>query len=107
MKTLDIKQRKWIAEAPTPGEAKRRGRSVKLRPDWEEVKEEVMLEGLRLKFRIPEFREGLRATQSAILIEGTTWHDNEWGNCTCEKCKDIPGKNKLGKLLMKVRSELI
>lgn len=107
MKTLDIKQRKWIAKAPTPGEAKRRGRAVELRPDWEEIKEEVMLEGLRLKFRIPEFREGLRATQSAILIEGTTWHDNEWGNCTCEKCKDIPGKNKLGKLLMKVRSELM
>jgi ribA/ribD-fused uncharacterized protein len=106
MKTLDPKERGWIASAPTPGEAKRRGRSVKLRPDWEEVKEQVMLDGLRLKFKIPAMREVLLSTQSAELIEGNWWHDNTWGDCYCDKCKDIEGKNMLGKLLMKVRSEL-
>ena len=106
MKTLDLKERGWIASAPTPGEAKRRGRAVKLRPDWEEVKEQVMLDGLRLKFKIPAMREVLLSTQSAELIEGNTWHDNTWGNCSCDACKDIEGKNMLGKLLMKVRAEL-
>lgn len=105
MKTLDLKQRGWIASAPTPGEAKRRGRAVQLRPDWEEVKDEVMLEGLRLKFKIPALREALLETQSAELIEGNTWHDREWGVCNCPKCGGV-GKNKLGKLLMQVRSEL-
>ena len=105
MKTLDLKERGWIASAPTPGEAKRRGRAIKLRPDWEEVKEQVMLDGLRLKFKIPAMREVLLSTQSAELIEGNTWHDCEWGVCSCPKCGGV-GNNKLGKLLMKVRSEL-
>lgn len=105
MKTLDPKERGWIAAAPTPGEAKRRGRAVKLRPDWEEVKEQIMLDGLRLKFKIPAMREVLLSTQSAELIEGNTWHDCEWGVCSCSKCGGV-GNNKLGKLLMKVRSEL-
>lgn len=106
MKSTDLKTRKWIADAPTPGEAKRRGRTIQLRPDWEEVKEQVMLDGLRLKFKIPALREKLLETRSSELVEGNTWHDNTWGNCSCDKCKDIEGKNMLGKLLMKVRSEL-
>ena len=105
MKTTDLKQRRWIANASTPGEAKRRGRSIELRPDWEDIKEDVMLEGLRLKFKIPALREALLNTQSAELIEGNTWHDCEWGICSCSRCGGI-GNNKLGKLLMKVRSEL-
>lgn len=106
MKSTDLKTRKWIADASTPGEAKRRGRTIQLRLDWEEVKEQVMLDGLRLKFKIPAMREALLSTQSAELIEGNWWHDNTWGDCLCDKCKDIEGKNMLGKLLMKVRSEL-
>ena len=105
MKTTDLKQRRWIANASTPGEAKRRGRSVVLRPDWEDIKEDVMLEGLRLKFKIPALREALLNTQSAELVEGNTWHDCEWGICSCSRCGGV-GNNKLGKLLMKVRSEL-
>ena len=50
MKTLDQEERKKIAAAATPGKAKRMGRQVQLREDWEEIKEAVMLEGLYLKF---------------------------------------------------------
>ena len=50
MKTLDIDERKAIAAAETPGLAKRMGRNVKLRPDWEAVKVDVMRLGLILKF---------------------------------------------------------
>ena len=106
MKTLDPKERLWIACAETPGVAKRRGRQCTLRPDWEQIKEEVMLTGLRLKFAIPTLRIQLLMTGNEELIEGTTWHDNEWGDCSCERCKNIPGKNKLGKLLMQVRAEI-
>lgn len=106
MKTLNPEERKAIAGADTPGKAKRLGRKCHLRTDWEQVKEQVMLRGLRIKFSNPELREKLLATGSHELIEGTTWHDNEWGNCTCWKCRNKPGRNKLGKLLMQVREEV-
>ena len=94
-----------IATAKTPGQAKRAGRRAVLRHDWEDVKEQVMEDGLRLKFADPELKQKLIATHPHELVEGTTWHDNEWGNCSCDRCRNIPGKNKLGKILMKLRDE--
>lgn len=106
-KTFDVKQRQQIANLKTPGEAKRAGRrEVVLRKDWEEVKDGIMYELLKEKFKNPELKSKLLDTGDEFLEEGTMWHDNYWGNCYCEKCKDIVGKNILGKLLMKVRDEL-
>jgi predicted NAD-dependent protein-ADP-ribosyltransferase YbiA (DUF1768 family) len=82
------------------------GRKVQLRPDWEKVKEYYMELGLRLKFENPSLRQKLLETGSDELIEGNSWHDNEWGSCYCARCQNIAGKNKLGKLLMKLREEL-
>lgn len=106
MKTMDIEERKYIAKLESPSLAKRAGRIVKLRADWEKIKDCVMLDCLRLKFAIPELREKLLNTNNAMLIEGNTWHDNYWGDCKCEKCKHITGKNKLGYLLNVVRNEI-
>lgn len=106
MKTLDPKERAWIASAETAGIAKRRGRTCALRPDWEQIKEEVMLTGLRLKFAHPSLRTQLITTGNQELVEGNWWHDNTWGNCSCERCHAIHGQNKLGKLLMQVRTEI-
>ena len=103
MKTLDNDERCQIANCLTPGQAKRMGRRVALRSDWEKVKEDVMFEGLCLKFSDEQLADWLLETGDEYLEEGTTWHDNEWGNCSCSKCKNIVGKNKLGKLLMRVR----
>ena len=103
MKTLDINERRAIANCRTPGQAKRMGRRVALRPDWEDIKESVMLEGLCLKFADEQLADWLLETGDEELVEGTTWHDNEWGNCSCPKCAHIEGKNKLGRLLMIVR----
>ena len=103
MKTLDINERRAIANCRTPGRAKRMGRRVALRHDWEDVKESVMLEGLCLKFTDEQLADWLLETGDEELVEGTTWHDNEWGNCSCPKCAHIEGKNKLGRLLMIVR----
>ena len=106
-KTLSMEEFCDIVAASTPGQAKRLGRKVQLRPDWEHVKEQVMLTGVRLKFsQDPVLREKLIATGDEFLEEGTLWHDNEWGNCRCANCAHITGRNKLGKILMQVRDEL-
>ena len=89
-----------IAYAPTPGEAKRLGRKIRLRSDWEEIKDKVMLTGLRKKFADPELRKLLLATGDEELIEGNYWGDTYWGVC------NGVGQNKLGKLLMQVREEI-
>ena len=105
MKTLDQKEHMKIAAAPTPGKSKRLGRSVNLRPDWEDVKDDIMLLALRLKFSDRDMAKKLLATGDEYLVEGTWWHDRYWGVCSCPVC-DGRGKNRLGELLMKVREEL-
>ena len=77
-----------------------------LRKDWEEVKTDVMRDGLRLKFQDPTLRAKLLATGDEELIEGNTWHDNTWGACCCPECAKKKKENRLGKLLMQVRSEI-
>ena len=105
-KTVNIKEYKEIAAADTPGRAKRLGKTITLREDWEEVKDDIMYQALWLKFSIPTLREMLLATGNEKLIEGNTWHDNTWGDCSCERCKDIKGQNRLGKMLMQIREEI-
>ena len=86
-----------------PGYAKRLGKKVVLRPDWEQVKEVVMFDLLRQKFENADLCNMLRATGGHRLVEGNWWHDNFWGNCTCDECRHIPGKNRLGLMLMQLR----
>lgn len=100
LKALDMETRKKIANAATPGQAKRLGRSVALREDWEEVKVDVMRTALQLKFSNPALRAKLIATGDAELIEGNTWNDRFWGVCRGT------GKNMLGLLLMELRCSL-
>ena len=107
MKTLDIGERKAIAAADTPGKAKRMGRSVELRSDWEKVKLYFMELGLRLKFlQHPDLAQKLIETGDEELIEGNWWCDQTWGSCSCPKHVRTPGRNLLGLLLMELRKEL-
>lgn len=99
-KTMDTVERIRIAELKKPGEAKRAGRKVALRPDWENVKEKIMLDILRLKFAYPDLRKYLLNTGEVKLEEGNTWGDRYWGTCFGI------GRNRLGHLLMKLRKEL-
>lgn len=104
-KTNIFEERLAIQMCDTPGKAKRIGRRVTLRPDWEEVKDNVMLDLLRLKFtKGSRLADRLDATGHAILVEGTTWHDQYWGVCVCPEHKGV-GRNMLGQLLMQVRME--
>lgn len=85
----------------SPHAAKKLGRKVRIRPDWEDIKDGVMARILSLKFRQhPDLGNLLIATGDAELIEDNHWRDTYWGVC------DGVGKNRLGKLLMQVRNEL-
>jgi len=107
MKTNDYKEREEIRVSPNPGSAKKKGRNVKLRDDWDQIKEDVMYEGLYYKFTQNEnLRRKLIETGDLFLKEGNYWHDNIWGDCYCQKCEKIKGKNILGHLLMTLRTNL-
>jgi hypothetical protein len=103
----DDPDRRRIAAAPTPGEAKRMGRAVRLRADWEQAKSGVMLTCLQVKFAEPGLASRLAATGSRCLVETNDWHDQCWGDCTCPRHASTAGENRLGKLLEVVRSELV
>lgn len=98
-KTLDESSHNLIREAKTPGIAKKLGRAVSLRKDWDTVKYDLMLTFVRKKFENPFLRPLLLATEGAELIEGNTWNDTIWG-----VCRGV-GQNLLGKILMQVRNE--
>lgn len=91
----------YVLSAATPGSAKGRGRRIALRPDWEEVKLRHMELILREKFSDRELARKLVDTGDAELIEGNTWGDTYWG-----MCNDV-GENHLGRLLMRVRADLV
>ncbi len=108
MKTNNSTYLEMIRLARCPSVAKQIGRKVILRSDWEQVKVKVMRRAVYSKFsQISSMKEKLLGTENILLIEGNTWHDNIWGDCKCEKCKDTLGQNLLGKILMEVREELI
>ena len=111
-KTTVESQKREITLARTPGAAKRLGRQVELRSDWEEIKDAVMLWCLREKF-YRDLREVagnrglgqlLLETGNEQLIEGNTWGDRYWG---AEREDGAwQGWNRLGQLLEQVRGEL-
>lgn len=93
--------REMIALAATPGQAKRAGRNIELRSDWEEIKLDVMRRVLAVKFESgTDLADRLLATGDRLLVEGNTWNDRFWGVCKEQ------GRNWLGHLLMARRAEL-
>lgn len=86
--------------ASSNAEAKKLGRQVPLRTDWEKVKISVMKDLLRQKFSIPKMKELLLSTGDSYLEEGNNHHDRFWGTVSGK------GENHLGKLLMEVREEI-
>lgn len=94
-----------------PSIAKRLGRAVPIRDDWDEVKYSIMNNIVYNKFnQHKDLRDKLLSTGDAQLIEGNYWHDNTWGVCNCDKCAGMKGSNgnnnNLGKILMDVREKL-
>lgn len=82
-------------------DAKKMGRRVSLRPDWEKIKVKTMKNIVYEKFfQNEQLREKLLNTGNAYLDEGNTWGDRIWGTV------DGKGANLLGKILMEVREEV-
>ena len=96
----DIKRQSEFSDLP-PNPAKRKGNNVRLRSDWEEIKDDIMYLVVKSKFEQNiDLKNKLIATGDEYLEEGNTWNDTYWGVCKGR------GKNMLGKILMRVRSEL-
>ncbi|MBL1179345.1 NADAR family protein [Pantanalinema sp. GBBB05] len=92
-----------VRQAKTPKDAAKMGRdrSLPLRSDWEQVKDDVMRKAVLQKFKThADIRAILLATGSDVLVENSAI-DYYWG---CGK--DGSGKNKLGQILMEVRELL-
>ncbi len=95
--------REQIRLAPSPMKAANLGRSrdFRLRPDWNEVKDNAMRRALQAKFAAhPELQALLLSTGAEPIIEATT-DDYYWG---CGTRGD--GLNRLGELLGELRTRL-
>lgn len=103
-KTFDLDWRVYIISAPTPGSAKKRAREIPFehqRRASDIVKIEIMRDLLRQKFQHAELKRKLLDTGDRELIEGNVWGDTFWGVCGGR------GQNRLGKLLMEIRAEIV
>lgn len=99
-KCVHSKDEERIRLLPRPGLAKRLGRRVEIRPDFDQVKVGLMAEILERKFRDPALKKKLLETGHAELVEGNHWNDTFWGQCNGQ------GQNRLGLLLMQLRNRL-
>lgn len=71
------------------------------RPDWDDVKVDIMREILRAKVEQHEYvRRKLLATGERELVENS-WRDSFWG-----WGPDRAGRNQLGRLWMEIRTEI-
>lgn len=105
LKTEDPAAQQHIVQLETPGQAKRAGQKVLMRPDWDDLKLGYMADLQALKYRNAELAPLLVATGDLQLVEGNTWHDTFWGQCSCERHRGS-GENWLGSILTLERSRL-
>lgn len=101
-KTKDMHIREEFVNL-SPKMAKKKGRQLCLRADWEDIKVDVM-RGLVWKKFITnqDLKEKLLATGDAELVEGNYWGDTFWGF----DLRYGRGENHLGTILMNVREKL-
>lgn len=101
-KTEDAGMRR-IMQRVSPGEAKKMGQKLNLRPGWDSVKYGVMLELVRKKFTLnADLKRLLLATGDCHISEGNTWGDTYWG---VDLATGV-GSNHLGRVIMTIRNEL-
>ena len=88
-----------LAKSPMIAARMGRSRGRPLRGDWERVKEDIMREALQAKFeQQPALKALLLSTDDSELVEHTK-NDAYWGDGG-----DGTGKNRLGQLLMELRT---
>ena len=99
-KTLNESSRETIRASKDPMTAKKLGRGVELRPDWEDVRINLMRDFVRKKFESPFLSDMLLKTGKARLVHENSWNDKFWG-----VCRGV-GLNWLGIILMEIREEI-
>lgn len=82
-------------------QAKRLGRQVPLRPDWEEIKLNVMKAIVALKFYQNPMLAVMLKDIKEDIVENNTWNDTFWGVC------NGVGENHLGEILMEIRDTYV
>lgn len=98
-KCANIEDRKLFVNL-NGAEAKKLGRKVPMRKDWEDIKVNVMYRLVMQKFnRNPLLLDRLKGVKG-IIVEDNTWNDTFWGMCNGK------GRNTLGIILTAVRNEL-
>lgn len=121
-KTTDKDRAEMIKDALHPSDAKRLGRIAPLRPDWEDIKLDVMREIVEAKFKNRALAARLLATSEHRLVEGNRHGDDFWGAVWRRvgtatdpemrlwfNSKDemkLVGHNHLGIILMELRAKL-
>jgi ribA/ribD-fused uncharacterized protein len=106
-KTDDPASQAWIASATSPGEAKKWGYTLTLRPGWDDMKVRVMRAIIQAKFApTTELSHRLMLTGNKKLVEGNTWGDDFWGCVQVTPGGTWVGANNLGLLLMEQRKAL-
>jgi ribA/ribD-fused uncharacterized protein len=103
-KAITLEDWDAILKPEDPWEAKRLGKATTLREDWEAVKYNIMLIGLRAKFSHTGLRAILLATRDLYIYEASPT-DAVWGLWNPEEGA-WTGQNLLGRGLMRVRAEL-
>lgn len=89
-------------------QTKAKGKDTSFRPNWHDIKYQVMEWGLRQKFRYGTDNANKLIAHGDPLVEWNYWHDNDWGNCTCGRLEcQVEGQNNLGKILTRIRDDLI
>lgn len=104
-KTTNPAEREAFRLCKAPGLVKKMARMVTLRPEWKadpDFRLRVMDAVVRKKFaEHPDLAAKLVATGDEELVEDNWWGDTYWGRC------NGVGENHLGRILMRVRSELV
>jgi len=101
-KTLNVRERHAVAGAGSPGIAKQIGKHVQLRGNWNEIKVDVMRRVQEVRFDQPYWEEKLM-NYGKPIIEYNYWHDNFWGWCLCDRCREKEKGNMLGKIIAKIK----
>lgn len=101
MKSNDLSTRYYFSTLTDPVLAKRSGKVIKIRDDWDSIKLKIMSEIVWEKFnQNKDLQDKLLQTENMQLFHGNYHGDFYWG---CDQQQY--GNNYLGKILMIVRSQ--
>lgn len=101
-KSTDPDWKRYCQTEKNPGKVKRESRKVRLIPNWDSYKVQVMRQLIDQKFDQQPFKNLLINTGNDHIQEGNTWNDVFWG----VDLRSKSGKNILGNLIMEKRVRL-